>query len=94
MKTFEEEVSALVAQRAGLLYGIKVANSSCIISDDRGKNSFELAILSDLERIEDQYGRLKIEINGQKSNFEVNFVEIFSFFKQIAGPGDPEKVSR
>ena len=75
MKTFEEEVSTLVAQRAGMLYGIKVANSSCIISDDRGKNSFELAILSDLERIEDQYGRLKIEINGQKSNFEVNFAE-------------------
>ena len=94
MKTFEEEVSTLVAQRAGLLYGIKVANSSCIISDDRGKNSFELAILSDLERIEDQYGRLKIEINGQKSNFEVNFAEIFFFFKQIVVPGDPAKVSR
>ena len=62
-----------------MLYGIKVANSSCIISDDRGKNSFELAILSDLERIEDQYGRLKIEINGQKSNFEVNFVGRCSF---------------
>ena len=75
MKTFEEEVSTLVAQRAGMLQGIEVANSSCIISDDRGKNSFELAILSDLERIEDQYGRLKIEINGQKSNFEVNFAE-------------------
>ena len=75
MKTFEEEVSALVAQRAGLLYEIKVGYCSCIISDDRGKNSFELAILSDLERIEDQYGRLKIEINGQKSNFEVNLVE-------------------
>ena len=75
MKTFEEEVTTLEAQRAGMLYGIEVANSSCIISDDRGKNSFELAILSDLERIEDQYGRLKIEINGQKSNFEVNLVE-------------------
>ena len=94
MKTFEEEVSALVAQRAGLLYGIKVVNSSCIISDDRGKNSFELAILSDLERIEDQYGRLKIEINGQKSDFEVKLVEIFFFFKQIVVPGDPAKVSR
>ena len=38
----------------------------------RGKNSFEQAILSDLERIEDQYGRLKIELNGQKSGVEVN----------------------
>ena len=38
----------------------------------RGKNSFEQAILSDLERIEDQYGRMKIELNGQKSGVEVN----------------------
>ena len=77
-----------------MLYEIKVGYCSCIISDDRGKNSFEQAILSDLGRIEDQYGRLKIEINGQKSDFEVNLVEIFFFFKQIAGPGDPAKVSR
>ena len=77
-----------------MLQGIEVANSSCIISDARGKNSFELAILSDLERIEDQYGRLKIEINGQKSNFEVNLVEYVFFFKQIVVPGDPAKVSR
>merc|ERR1719273_1503167 len=40
-------------------------------SEGRGKNSFEQAILSDLERIEDQYGRLKIELNGQKSGVEV-----------------------
>ena len=37
----------------------------------RSKNSFEQAILSDLERIEDQYGEMKIELNGHKSDFEV-----------------------
>ena len=43
----------------------------CKILCHRSKNSFEQAILSDLERIEDQYGEMKIELNGHKSDFEV-----------------------
>ena len=60
----------------------------------RGKNSFEQAILSDLERIEDQYGRMKIELNGQKSGVEVNIFCHLNCLMHFLTSGHPETVSR